>query len=62
MAEGDEFHAYEVVDRSHSVFVLMGELLGDHPMIVNDPVLVQKYQAAMDAIHDLYSAAGAKYL
>lgn len=62
MAHGDEFHKYETVDRAHSVFVLLGELLGEHPMIDCDPELKAKYEAASTALYELYSAAGLKYL
>jgi hypothetical protein len=62
MPLGDEFHKYEVVDRAHSVFVLLGELLMDHPMVECDPELKAAYEKAADALYALYSAAGAKYL
>lgn len=62
MPEGDEYHKYEVVDRAHSVFVLFGELLGDHPMIGCDEELRELADRASNAIYALYSAAGAKYL
>ena len=59
---GDEFHKYEVVDRAHSVFTLLCELLDEHPMIDCDPELKAKYEAANSAVFDLYTAAGQKYL
>lgn len=62
MPSGDEFHKYEVVDRAHSVFVLLGELLNDHPMIMCDEELRTKLDRASNALYALYRAAGAKYL
>lgn len=62
MPEGDEFHKYEVVDRAHTAFTLLCELLDDHPMVKCDPELQAKYEAARDAVFALYQAAGDKYL
>ena len=62
MPEGDEFNKYEVVDRAHTIFVLLGELLTDHPMVACDEELRDKLDRASNAIYDFYSAAGAKYL
>ena len=62
MPAGDEFSKYEVVDRAHSVFILLGELLSEHPMIECDENLKDKFNAASSALYDLYNAAGLKYL
>lgn len=62
MPAGDEFSKYEVVDRAHTVFTMLGELLSEHPMIECDPDLAAKYEAASDALYALYNTAGLKYL
>lgn len=61
MPVGDEFHKYEVVDRAHTVFMLLSELLGEHQMLLADEELSQKYDRASNAIYDLYSAADAAF-
>jgi hypothetical protein len=62
MPEGDDFHKYEVVDRTHMVFMHLCEALDDHPMVKCDAELLKKYEAARDAVFELYQEAGRKYL
>ncbi len=58
----DEFHRHEVLDRGHVVREIWGEYVLDHPVVQNDPELLEVAQRAFEAVCEFYQTCGRKFL
>lgn len=56
----DEYHRHEVVDRAHTIQLMLHELLDGHPAMT--PALNEHFKVAAKAIFDLYQEAASDHL
>jgi len=57
-----DFGDHEVTDRAALVLEMFAEKVLDHKRVQADPALKELAQAASNALHEVYQAAGAKML
>ncbi len=51
-------HYFELLDRTHVASSYLRMVLGEHPVLVQDPNLMTLYEAAQDRLQELYQAVG----
>lgn len=54
----DEFHYHEALDRSHTILVVIEELLVNHPVIENHKGLNDKIQKISTLLSEVYQEVG----
>lgn len=54
----DSGHYFELLDRTHVASSYLRMVLGEHPVLAQNPDLLRLYEAAQDRLQELYQAVG----